>query len=116
MACLDKKHNLLFGESGIDPPLRLQIRLVAGDGQADLGSQHLPELLDPVLDLAKAVLVGDVVDEDCAVGVAIVDRAEGVEPLLARRVPDRQVDAFASSKAQLLVQEGGLEWKWGEKS
>ena len=94
----------------VNAPLLLQIHLVAGDGQADVGAQHLPELLDPVLDLAEAVLVRDVVDQDGAVGVAVVDWAQRVEALLSRRVPDGKVNPLPP-EIQLLVQEGGLTRK-----
>ena len=58
--------------------------------------------------LLERVGVGDVVDEDGPVGVAVVDRPEGVEPLLAGRVPYRQV-APGAADVDLLVQERRLK-------
>ena len=58
--------------------------------------------------LLKRVRVGDVIDEDGSVGVAVVDGPEGVEPLLARRVPYREV-APRPADVDLLVQEGRLK-------
>ena len=43
-------------------PLLLHVDLVSGDDKADLGAQHLAELLHPVLHLGEAVRVSDVVN------------------------------------------------------
>ena len=50
---------------------------------------------DPVLDVVKALLVGDVVDEHDAHGPSVVGRRDRSEALLARRVPDLELDLFA---------------------
>ena len=75
--------------------LLVQVDFVPGYGEADVVPQHLSELLDPVLDFGEAVSVCDVVDEHSAVGITVVDWTQGMKPLLACRVPDRQVDAFS---------------------
>ena len=80
---LQYHYSLRFCGFGVDPPLALEIDLVAGDGQVDVGAQHLPELLDPILDLLEAVLVGYVVNENSAVGVSVVDGTQSMEAFLA---------------------------------
>jgi len=47
-----------------------------------------------LLDVVEGFLVGDVVDDDDAVGAAIVRGCDGAEALLARRVPDLQLYRF----------------------
>ena len=91
----------------VDPPLVFQVDLVPRDRQVDVRAEHLSQLLHPVLHLLKAVGVRHVVDEDGAVRVAVVDRPERVEALLAGGVPDGQVAPVAAD-VQLLVQERGL--------
>ena len=48
------------------------------------------------------LVVGDVVDQQRAVGVAVVDGAQRVEALLARRVPDRQRAGLAVHRQPLV--------------
>ena len=50
---------------------------------------------DPVLDVVETLLVGDVVHQHDAHGAPVVGRGDGPEPLLARRVPDLQLDLLA---------------------
>ena len=64
-------------------------------------------LLLPLPHLLEAVPVGDVVYENGSVGIAVVDGAERVEPLLAGRVPDGERHAAAADR-QLLGQEASL--------
>jgi hypothetical protein len=49
----------------------------------------LIHLIIPVCDLEEAVLVGDVVEDDDAVGVAVVGVGDGAEAVLAGGVPLR---------------------------
>lgn len=71
-----------------DDALALEVDLVARDDDGDVVAEHLLELLDPDLDAVEGAAVGDVVDEEGAVGVAVVDGPQGVETLLPGRVPD----------------------------
>lgn len=52
-------------------------------------------LLQPVAGVLERVVVGRVVEEERAHRVAIVGARYGAEALLARRVPDLQLDAHA---------------------
>ena len=52
---------------------------------------HLP---DPAVHALKAPLVGDVVDEEDALGAARVAPDDRAEPPLAARVPDLQLHAL----------------------
>lgn len=47
----------------------------------------LAHLIIPVGDVVKAFSVGDVINDDDAVGVAVVAVGDGAEPLLSSRVP-----------------------------
>ena len=50
---------------------------------------------DPVLDVVKTLLIGDVIDQHDPHGPPVVGRGDGPEPLLACRVPDLQLDFLA---------------------
>ena len=63
---------------------------------------------DPVLDVVKTLLIGNIVDEHDAHGPAVVGCGDGSEPLLSRRVPYREV-APRPADVDLLVQEGRLK-------
>ena len=39
----------LFGDSGVDAPLLLEVRLVPRDGEVNPGPQHLAQFPHPVL-------------------------------------------------------------------
>eukprot|EP00964_Phaeocystis_antarctica_P105933 scaffold70910_cov69-Phaeocystis_antarctica.AAC.7 len=53
------------------------------------------DLLKPALDVVERVEVRDVVHDDDAVSAAVVGAADGAEPLLARSVPNLELDRFA---------------------
>ena len=50
---------------------------------------------DPVLDVVETLLVGDVVHQHDAHGAPVVGGGDRPEPLLARRIPDLQLDLLA---------------------
>ena len=52
----------------------------------------LLDVPDPVLDVVKTLLVGNIVDEHDAHCPAVVGCGDGPEPLLPCRVPDLQFD------------------------
>ena len=68
------------------------VDLVAHEDPEDLGRGVLLDLPQPVGAAVEGGLVGDVVDEDEGVGGAVVGLGDRAEPLLARRVPDLQLD------------------------
>ena len=90
-----------------DDALALEVDLVARDDDGDVVAEHLLELLDPDLDAVEGAAVGDVVDEEGAVGVAVVDGPQGVETLLPGRVPDGQVYTLVVD-VEGLFEKGGL--------
>ena len=49
---------------------------------------------DPVLDVVETLFVGDVIHQHDAHGAPVVGRGDRPEPLLARRVPDLELDLF----------------------
>lgn len=48
---------------------------------------YLVDIAQPFTDVLKALGVGDVIDQHDAHGSSVVGGGDGVEPLLARRVP-----------------------------
>ena len=70
----------------------VHVALVPEDHLLHISAGVLLDVPDPVLDVVKALLVGDVVDEHDAHGAAVVGRGDGAEPLLPRRVPYLQLD------------------------
>ena len=79
----------------IDHLLGGEITLVSDQQLVDVVARVAVYLLQPLLHVAEALLVGAVVDDDDAVGAAVVGRGDGAEPLLAGRVPDLEFDCFA---------------------
>ena len=69
-----------------DVGVLLQVHLVPCDADRYVVSDDLAQLLHPVLHAGERVDVRDVVHQQSTVGVAVVDRPERVEPLLAGRV------------------------------
>ena len=72
-----------------------EVALVADEQLVDVLGGVAVDLLQPLLDVAEALLVGAVVDDDDAVRAAVVSGRDGAEPLLAGRVPDLEFDRFA---------------------
>jgi hypothetical protein len=72
----------------------LQVALVAHEQLVDVLARVAVDLVQPLLDVGEGVPVGDVVDDDDAVGAAVVGRGDGAEALLPRRVPDLQLDGL----------------------
>ena len=76
-------------------PAVVHVALVAQDHLLHVRGGVLLDVPDPVLDVVEALLVGDVVDEHDAHGAAVVGRRDRAEALLARGVPDLQLDLLA---------------------
>ena len=91
-----------------DDALALEVDLVPRDDDGDVVAEHLLELLDPDLDAVEGAAVGDVVDEEGAVGVAVVDGPQRVETLLAGCVPDGEVHTLVFD-VEGLLEKGGLD-------
>ena len=51
--------------------------------------------MQPLLHVVEGLVVGDVVDDDDAVGSAVVGRGNGAEALLPRGVPNLELDGLA---------------------
>ena len=73
----------------------VHVTLVAQDHFLNICRGVLLNVPDPVLDVVKALLVGDVIHEHDPHGPAIVGRGDGAEALLARSVPDLKLDLLA---------------------
>ena len=84
--CTFKRHRPL-----LDP-----VALIAHQHDGDVPVVGVvPHVLHPPHHAVVALLLGDVVHHDGAHGVPVVGRGDGPVPLLARRVPDLQLDLFA---------------------
>eukprot|EP00538_Stauroneis_constricta_P002615 CAMPEP_0119545592 /NCGR_PEP_ID=MMETSP1352-20130426/296_1 /TAXON_ID=265584 /ORGANISM="Stauroneis constricta, Strain CCMP1120" /LENGTH=265 /DNA_ID=CAMNT_0007590159 /DNA_START=330 /DNA_END=1129 /DNA_ORIENTATION=+ len=71
------------------------VALVPHQNLVDVHVRVLLDLGDPVADGLEGAAVGDVVDQQDALGAAEVGRGDGAEALLAGRVPDLQLDLGA---------------------
>ena len=87
-----------------DVGVLLQVHLVPCDADRYVVSDDLAQLLHPVLHAGERVDVRDVVHQQSAVGVAVVDRPERVEALLAGRVLRPRVELGESGG------RGGSGW------
>jgi hypothetical protein len=72
-----------------------QVTLVAHKQLVDALTGVSVDLLQPLLDVVKGLLVGDVVDDDDAVSAAIVAGRDGPESLLSGRIPDLQLNGLS---------------------
>ena len=72
----------------------VHVALVPEDHLLHIGAGVLLDVSDPVLDVIETLLVGDVIHQHDAHGAPVVGRGDRPEPLLARRVPDLQLDLF----------------------
>ena len=72
----------------------IHVALVAKDHLLHIGAGVLLNVPDPVLDVVETFLVGYVVHQHDAHGSPVVGRGDRPEPLLARCVPDLQLDLF----------------------
>ena len=68
----------------------VHVTLVAQDHLLYVSAGVLLDVSDPVLDVVKTLLVGNIVDQHDAHGPAVVGRGDGSEPLLPCCVPDLQ--------------------------
>jgi len=69
------------------------VALVSNENLVDVHIGVLLNLGDPISDRFKGPSVGDIVDEENALGAAKVGRCDGPETLLPGCVPDLQLDA-----------------------
>ena len=80
---------------GGDDALRGQVGLVADQELVDVLASVPVDLVQPLLHVVEGLVVGDVVDDDDAVGSAVVGRGNGAEALLPRGVPNLELDGLA---------------------
>mmetsp|Transcript_8630 Transcript_8630/g.24220 ORF Transcript_8630/g.24220 Transcript_8630/m.24220 type:complete len:319 (-) Transcript_8630:1038-1994(-) len=80
---------------GRDDPLGRQVGLVADEELVDILAGVAVDLVEPLLDVVEGFVVGDVVDDDDAVGAAVVRGGDGAEALLAGGVPNLELDGLA---------------------
>jgi hypothetical protein len=73
----------------------VHVALVAEDHLLHVRARVLLNVPDPVLDVVKALLVGDIIDEHDAHGAAVVGGGDGPEPLLSGCVPDLELDLLS---------------------
>ena len=71
-----------------------QIGLVADQQLVDVFRGVSVNFVEPLLDIVEGFHVGDIVNHDNAVSSAVVRRRNGSEALLARRVPNLELDRF----------------------
>ena len=90
-----------LGLLGLDLPLRVEVRLVAGERDHDVRVALPLQLLHPLLRALERVPVRDVVHHDGGGGAAVVHRRERVVPLLPRRVPDLELDGGVVERDRL---------------
>mmetsp|Transcript_109832 Transcript_109832/g.289731 ORF Transcript_109832/g.289731 Transcript_109832/m.289731 type:complete len:255 (-) Transcript_109832:78-842(-) len=78
-----------------DDLLRGQIALVSNQQLVHSVRRVLVDLLHPMLHVLERLLIGDVVDDDDAMGAAVITAGDGAESLLAGGVPDLQLHRLA---------------------
>lgn len=105
----------LFRDGVVDDFFRRQVRLVADEEFVDPFAGVAVNLLEPLLYVGEGVLIGDVVDDNDAVGAAVVGRGDGAEAFLACRVPDLEFDrlAFEFDGADLEIYADGRDVRLG---
>lgn len=88
---LEERNVLLVGESltfvVLDHALIFEICLVSNDNLVDLLVTVLLDLTEPVLDVVKGFLVGDIVDENVTMSSTVVGLGDGTETLLTSGIP-----------------------------
>jgi hypothetical protein len=77
-------------------PVGFKIGFVADQQFNNILVSVLIDLCQPVLDVFEGLSIGDVVDQDDAVGSLVVGGGDGLEPFLAGSVPDLQLDGASS--------------------
>mmetsp|Transcript_36305 Transcript_36305/g.85696 ORF Transcript_36305/g.85696 Transcript_36305/m.85696 type:complete len:230 (+) Transcript_36305:105-794(+) len=85
----------LLGRLGLHLPLGGQVALVTDQQLVDILRRVPLDLVQPGLDMLEGLGVGSVVDDDDAVRAAVVAARDRTETLLARRVPNLQLDRLA---------------------
>jgi hypothetical protein len=103
--CADAPGELLRGGL-VDGPIR-HVALVGGDHDRHAGQVAL-DLGLPLLDLLEAVIVRDVVHDQRAFAVSVVNHVERVIPLLACRVPNGEADLSLSVNLDFLLIKGRI--------
>jgi len=71
-----------------------QIGLVADQQLVDVFRGVPVNFVEPLFDIVEGFHVGDIVNHDNAMSSAVVRRRNGSEALLARRVPNLELDRF----------------------
>lgn len=85
-----------------------KVELVAHQRDHDAWAGLSLQLSDPVLGLYQTAGLGDVVDDERALRVAVVHGRQASEALLARGIPDLELDR-AVGQVAFLRQEGGAD-------
>eukprot|EP00303_Exanthemachrysis_gayraliae_P009107 CAMPEP_0206003608 /NCGR_PEP_ID=MMETSP1464-20131121/3468_1 /ASSEMBLY_ACC=CAM_ASM_001124 /TAXON_ID=119497 /ORGANISM="Exanthemachrysis gayraliae, Strain RCC1523" /LENGTH=533 /DNA_ID=CAMNT_0053376987 /DNA_START=147 /DNA_END=1744 /DNA_ORIENTATION=+ len=85
----------LVGRLRLHLALGGEVALVAHEELVDVLRSVPVNLVQPRLDVLEGLRVGHVVHHDDAVGTAVVAARDGAEALLARGVPDLQLDGLA---------------------
>jgi len=81
-----------LGIRGLDGALCSEVRLVASEGDHDVGAALALELLDPALCALERIHARDVVDDDGCLCSTVVHRRQTVVSFLSRRVPNLELD------------------------
>ena len=79
----------------LDLTLVLQILLVANQDAGDVLVGVLVDLAHPLGNLGEGVTISDVVSDDDSVHTTEVARSDGLEAVLADRIPDLELDGLA---------------------
>mmetsp|Transcript_4228 Transcript_4228/g.9079 ORF Transcript_4228/g.9079 Transcript_4228/m.9079 type:complete len:283 (+) Transcript_4228:522-1370(+) len=85
----------LLGSLRLDLPLGGEVALVAHEQLVHILRRVPIDLVQPRLHVLECLRVGRVVDDNDAVGAAVVAARNGTEALLPRRVPNLQLDRLA---------------------
>ena len=95
LSCSSSSSSEVVGLGGICGGVRVvaaQIGLVAAQGYDDARTGLSLQLGDPVAGLDQRTGLGEIVDDEGGLGVAVVHWSQRGEALLARRVPDFKLD------------------------
>lgn len=80
---------------GGDDTLGRQIRLVADQELVDVFAGVPVNFVQPLLYVVEGFVISDIIDNNNAVGTAVVRRCNGTETLLSGRVPNLKFDCLA---------------------
>jgi hypothetical protein len=96
---------------GGDDTLGRQIRLVAHQELVDVFAGVPVNFVQPLLYVVEGFVISDIIDDNNAVGTAVVRRCNGTETLLSGRVPNLKFDCLAIEFNGADFLNGGKEKK-----